>query len=125
VSHEDIWKGLNRGKKSNINRAKKIGFKTNVTKGKETNIDRFYILYLKKMREFGTPPLPKVMFFKLSECFGEKFNMFEIYSEKDLIGVTICIGFKDIYYYIYVAYDTILARKYKYAQGVFLIQYDA
>ncbi|NOX16597.1 MAG: GNAT family N-acetyltransferase [Epsilonproteobacteria bacterium] len=116
INKEDIWKGLNKGKKSNVKSAEKKGFRIAFTKGKESNIDRFYTLYLRKMREFGTPPLPKKVFIELSECFKDKFNMFEIFNKNTLIGATICIGFKDIYYYIYAAYDTSLARKYKHAQ---------
>jgi len=115
-SEDDIWRGLNKGKKSNVNSAKKKNYRVIVSKGKDSNIDRFYLLYLKRMKEFGTPPLPKEMFVKLSECFKDRFDMFEIYSEDDLIGVTICIGFKDIYYYIYVAFDTTFTRKYKHVQ---------
>ena len=119
-SEKDIWLGLNKGKKSNVNKAKKENYKIVITKGTKTNIKRFYKLYLKKMREFGTPPLPEQMFIRLAECFGDKFNMFEIYHLQDLVGVTICIGFKDIYYYIYVAFDTTLTKKHKNIQ-VYLI----
>ncbi len=116
ISEEDIWRGLNRGKKSNINSAKKENYNIIISRGKDANIDRFYTLYLKRMREFGTPPLPKEFFVKLAICFREKFDMFEIYSGDDLIGITTCIGFKDTYYYIYVAFDTILTKKYKHVQ---------
>ncbi len=116
VSEKDIWRGLNKGKKSNVNNAKKKNYKIVITKGMQTNIKKFYNLYLKRMREFGTPPLPKKMFVKLAECFGDKFNMFEIYHAQSLIGATICIGFKDIYYYIYVAFDTALTKQHKNVQ---------
>lgn len=121
-SEEDIWRGLNKGKKSNVNSAKKQNYKVAISKGQDANIDRFYPMYLKRMREFGTPPLPKEMFIKLRECFKDKFDMFEIYGGDDLIGVTICIGFKDIYYYIYVAFDTSLTKKYKHVQVYMIYQ---
>ncbi len=116
ISEEEIWRGLNKGKKSNVNSGKKQNLKIDITKGKECDIDEFYRLYLPKMREFGTPPLPKEMFVKLKECFKERFNLYRISKEDELLGTTICIGFKDIYYYIYAAYDTPLSRKYKHAQ---------
>ena len=66
---EAVWEGLNSNVRRKVRRAQKEGF--SVTFGGSDQLDAFYEVFSRHMRDLGTPTLPRRFFARLLERFSE------------------------------------------------------
>lgn len=98
---EDLWNSFKRITRKGIKKANKSGLKLNEINN-EKEIEIFYKLYLKRMKNFGTPQHSYDYFLNLFAEMKENFKGLNCYKDEKLIGSLIVLYTKD---YMYAAYN--------------------
>lgn len=98
---EELWEGFDRLARKGIKKAKKSDLRIKeMDSEKELRI--FYDLYIKNMRNFGTPQHSYEYFANLLKKFKENFRGLNCYKNEKLIGSLIVLYSED---YMYAAYN--------------------
>lgn len=102
LKNKDIlWDGFNRITKKGIKKAEKSELKIKEINN-EKEIKIFYKLYIKNMKNFGTPQHSYKYFLNLFRCLKKKFKGLNCYKNKILIGSIIILYTKN---YSYLAFS--------------------
>lgn len=98
---DKLWKTLSKSTKRMINTAEKNNLSLReISLGQE--LDKFYELYFKRMKLFGTPPHSKEFFKNLWKNASPKnIKGLNCYKKNKLLASMICYLHKDYIYYIY------------------------
>jgi len=100
-SEDDLWNDFNRITKKGIKKAEKSSLKLKDLDNEE-ELKAFYNLYMRNMRNFGTPQHSYGFFKNLSNLFKEGFKGINCYKEEKLIASLLVLYGKD---YMYAAYN--------------------
>jgi len=87
----ETWQSLRRDKKKGVKKAKKVGL--DIEWGEE--IDTFYTVYSKVMKELGTPAHRYSFFENIRKEFPKSFKILEIKHDKKTICCKFLLSFKD------------------------------
>ena len=85
-----MWKNFHKHTRNDIRKAEKSGLKIRQINSKK-ELEKFYSLYFREMKNFGTPQHSKRFFVNLMEEFKEKFFGLNCYKNGKLIASIIMI----------------------------------
>ncbi|MFH1325748.1 MAG: GNAT family N-acetyltransferase [archaeon] len=91
---EELWNDFNRITKKGVKKAQKSGLVLKDINNDE-ELNSFYKLYFKNMKNFGTPQHSYDFFKNLMEIMGEKFKGLNCYKDSKLIGSLIALHTKE------------------------------
>ena len=92
---ESLWKNINKQKRKAIRKAEREGVETReIRKG---SIDSLYDLYIRKMKDFGSPPLSRDFFRNFYEMLVDKnlAKVFGAYYKDKLVAILVGYTFKE------------------------------
>ena len=84
-SKEEMWKKFHKHTRNDIRKAQKSGLMVKGINNKE-ELKKFYEIYLKEMKDFGTPQHSYKFFENLLDIFGENLIGFNCYHGNNLAG---------------------------------------
>jgi FemAB-related protein (PEP-CTERM system-associated) len=90
---EDLFRSFSTKHRTRIRRAKKE--KMTVRFGKLEEVDSFYRVFCRNMRDLGTPVYPRRFFEKLTEVFSERTHILTVYDGSSPVASGLVMGFKD------------------------------
>lgn len=99
---EELWEDFDRMTKKGIKKAEKSGL-TLKEIGEENELKKFYKIYLKNMKDFGSPQHSYKYFANLFNYMKEEFKGLNCYKGEELIGSLIVLCYNDL---IYAAYNS-------------------
>ena len=94
TSKEDMWERFHKHTRNDIRKAQKSGLKIEKIDNKE-ELKRFYGLYSKEMRNFGTPQHSYKFFEGLFDIMGSDFIGFNCYYQGDIAGSLIAYNYNN------------------------------
>ncbi len=89
---EKNWKLLPRETRRLIRKAKQVGLSAVVDR---SNLDQFYNIYSRSVRDLGTPVFPISLFQNFMDEFPEDCNILKVYHEDKIIAAVLVFYFRD------------------------------
>lgn len=112
VPYDVIWKKYNKKIRHNIRKMKKLGLKIREAQYK-SDIDKYYRIYLERMKDFGTPPAPLAYWKNMWDMFYPKRMMkliFTVLDDRAIAGFVVLFFKRKLYFVLNVS----LKRFWKY-----------
>jgi len=88
----ELWDALNRKTRGSIRKAEKSGLEIEVDSG---DLSTFYNLYIRRLRDLGSPPYPLSFFRKLMKEFGDSVKISLVKKGDRIIASCFSIIYKD------------------------------
>jgi len=98
LSEEKMWKNFHKHTRNDIRKSEKSGLVLKKIDS-EKELENFYFLYLKEMKNFGTPQHSYEFFLNLMKEMGENFFGISCYKNEKIIGSLIAL-YEEKYGYI-------------------------
>jgi len=105
ISHDEIWKNYGKKIRHNIRKMGKIGLNIKEA-GHERDLYKYYEIYLKRMKDFGTPPAPFAFWSNMWSIFYPKGMMkliFSVFDGREIAGFTALLFKRRLYFILNVS----------------------
>ena len=79
---EKLWASYTSNLRRKVRKAEKNGFQI-VT---NSDVDNFHSIWAERMRDLGTPPVPRRLFRNLASCFGGRLSVMTAYAGEEPAG---------------------------------------
>jgi len=103
--YNEIWSNYSKKIRHNIRKMKNLGLKIREAKDL-CAINTYYTIYLKRMKNFGTPPAPPSFWHNMWKTFQPKGQMkliFTVLDDKEIAGFTALLFKRKLYFILNVS----------------------
>ena len=103
--HEEIWHSYSKKIRHNIRKMEDMGLRIREAKN-EYDVGMYYRIYLKRMKDFGTPPAPFSFWRNMWNTFHPKGRMkliFTVLDNKEIAGFTALLFKRKLYFILNVS----------------------